>query len=103
MYSDCCTGQNRNRYMLTMLWYACSKLKLDSIEHKFLQTGHTFNEGDSMHLAIEIASKHIDVYTPTHWGVVIQSASHKRKYMVKEMLTRDLLDFKELSQCLVNM
>ena len=56
-----------------------------------------------MHSAIERASKHIDVYTPTHWGVVIQSASHKRKYMVKEMLTRDLLDFKELRQCLVNL
>ena len=103
LYSNCCTGQNRNRYMLTMLWYACSKLNLDSIQHKFLQIGHSFNEGDSMHSAIERASRHIHVYTPTHWGLVIQSASHKRKYMVKKMMPKDLLDFKKFSRCLIHL
>ena len=49
--------------MHTMLWYAWSKLKLDYIKHKSLQTGHKFNEGDIIHSAIERASKHIDVYT----------------------------------------
>ena len=70
LYSYCCTGQNRNRYILTMLWYACTKLKLDSIEHRFLQTGYTLNEGGSMHSAIEKASEHIDISIPPLIGVL---------------------------------
>ena len=44
-----------------------------------------------MHSAIEKASEHIDIYTPTHWGLVIQSALHKGQYMVKDMHDKGLI------------
>lgn len=87
---------------MTMLWFAVSKMDFEYIEQKFLLTGHTFNEGDSVHSAIEKASSNVDVYTPTHWGMVIRSASHRRQYIVKEIMTEDFFDFKDLSKNLLN-
>ena len=56
MYSDNCTGQNKNRYFVTMLWYALQKFGMLSISQKYLEKGHAFIEGDSMHSAVESAS-----------------------------------------------
>ena len=55
LYSDNCGGQNRNRFFLCMLWYALTAFSFETVEHKFLERGHTQNENDSMHSAIETA------------------------------------------------
>ena len=57
LYSDNCSGQNRNRYFLCMLWYAMKRFAFTRIEHKFLERGHTFNDNDWMHSTIETALK----------------------------------------------
>ena len=64
MYSDNCTGQNKNRYFLTKLWYAIQKFGMLSICQKHLEKGHTFSEGDSMHSAVESARRNNKIYTP---------------------------------------
>lgn len=48
-YSDNCSGQQKNQFMLAAYIYALSKYGLNSITHKFLIKGHTQNEGDSVH------------------------------------------------------
>jgi hypothetical protein len=53
-YTDNCTGQNKNKFIINLYMYALSKLEfIQSITHKFLITGHTQNEGDSVHSMIE--------------------------------------------------
>ena len=64
LYSDCCSGQNRNRYMFTALLYAlqeCPNIK--KIEQKFLVSGHTDMEVDSVHSAIDFAQKTVSMYS----------------------------------------
>lgn len=52
LYCDGCYGQNKNRYIFALYLYA-SKLLGISITHRFFETGHSQNEGDSMHACIE--------------------------------------------------
>jgi len=58
MFSDTCGGQNRNQNITAILYYAVQTIQnLKSIEEKFLESGHTYMECDSMHSAIEFAKK----------------------------------------------
>ena len=49
-YSDNCIGQNRNQYVMAALLDTIQRHNnLEFIEQKFLQSGHTQMECDSMH------------------------------------------------------
>ena len=53
LYSDKCGGQNRNKYIISMYAYAIQRLNIESITHRFLESGHSQNENDSIHGVIE--------------------------------------------------
>lgn len=76
--------------------------KIKSITHKFLIVGHTQNEGDSMHAAIEKEKKRMlksgPIYVPSQWSVIVGSAKKQgTPYAVDEISTQDIIDFKDLS------
>ena len=96
-YSDNCVAQNKNRFYVTMLWYCLHKFNLKSIVHRYLEKGHTQNEGDTIHASIENASRNIQIYTTDQWATLIRTACHKNPYTVHQMTLRDFLDFKKLS------
>ncbi|WAR30782.1 hypothetical protein MAR_033324, partial [Mya arenaria] len=89
--------QNKNRYYVAMLWYCLGKYNLHSITHKYLEKGHTQNEGDAIHSSIENASRHVPVYTTSQWATLVRSARNKNPYIVTEMTLRDFYDFKGLA------
>lgn len=101
-YSDNCSAQNKNRYYISMLWYCINLFNLESVEHKYLEKGHTQNEGDSVHATIEHASRNISVYTTGQWAAVIRTARPARPYTVKEMSQNSFFNFAEVSKCLKN-
>ena len=103
LLSNSCGGQNRNPTMAFALWYSLNRYNLTSINHQFLVVGHTFNDGDSAHSAIEHASRKIEIYTPSQWAATIRIGSHKRQYIVKEQTTEDFKDCKEMSTALPNL
>ena len=84
-YSDNCVSQNKNRYYFSMLWYCLHRYNLQSVTHYYLEKGHTQSEGDSMHSAVESASRNIPVYTTGQWATVVRSANHKKPYIVHEI------------------
>ena len=96
-FSDNCAGQNRNRYFLTMLWYSLKTLHLDNVCQKYLERGHTQNENDSVHLAIESSCKHVNLYTTSQWATCMQVARRSNPYYVTEMISENFFDFKHLS------
>lgn len=53
MYSDNCSGQNRNRFVFGAYVLASLKFKNIKITHTFLECRHTQNEADSVHALIE--------------------------------------------------
>ena len=98
MYSDNCCAQNKNRYFVIILWYCLQKFKMVSITQKYLEKGHTFNEGDSIHSTVERASKYCKIYTTAQWAARVRSARPTKPYNVNELNLQDFFDFKELAE-----
>ena len=103
-YSDCCSGQNRNRFVALCLHQALQQpLHLQSIEHKFLVSGHTQMPIDSMHSAIETAKKHSRIYVPDQWHNIICLVRRHNPYKIVPMQFSEFLDYKScISQGTLN-
>lgn len=103
MFSDTCGGQNRNQQMAAALLYAVQNTHLQIIEQKFLESGHSHMECDSMHAAIEYASKNREIFMLRDWIDVFRKARSKRKdvsnepYKINELTFRDFWDLHSLS------
>ena len=96
-YSDNCVPQNKNSILFSMYLLACRKFGI-SIEHRYLEKGHTQMECDSMHARIEAKSRNVTVYVPAQWYGLIRSAKvTKPAYVLKEMSQSDILDFNEVA------
>lgn len=76
-YSDNCTGQQKNKFMLALYVYAVKQLGIESITNKFLIKGHTQNEGDSTHSLIERQMRRLlkggSIYIPETFVIAIRS------------------------------
>ncbi|XP_055676595.1 uncharacterized protein LOC129785944 isoform X3 [Lutzomyia longipalpis] len=99
-WSDNCPGQNKNTLVFGFYQLLAQEFSI-SIEHRFLVKGHTQNEGDSVHAAIERKTKNAAVHSPSHWREKIRSASEKGKYDVIEMTVHDFLNFESLRKNLL--
>ncbi|MEW8545290.1 MAG: hypothetical protein AB2693_17345 [Candidatus Thiodiazotropha sp.] len=96
-YSDACGGQNRNQIIAASLISAVSTMdSIAVVDHKFLASGHTDMECDSMHSAIEFAKKKTPIYVPTQWNTVIHMARRKNPYSVVPLKHSDIIDFKQI-------
>lgn len=101
-YSDSCGGQNRNRYIASLLLYAVKTLEnLKSIQLNFLETGHTQMEVDSMHSCIERAKKKGLIFSPEEYFTIIRMASRNQPYEVYTMTYKDIYDLKALKKNLI--
>lgn len=98
MFSDSCPGQNRNQQVTAIILHAIKTLPLEVIEQKFLVSGHTQMECDSMHSAIEHCSRNKNLYLPNDWFNVMLSARRRKPYTVIEMKHDDFYDLKDLAQ-----
>lgn len=101
-FSDNCAGQNKNRFLIALYLYAVFNLNITSITHKYFITGHSQNEGDSMHATIEKAVKKYKrsspIYIPDHYASIIRSAKKTGSpYKVNELCFKDIFDLKKLT------
>ena len=95
MFSDNCSGQNRNRFTAFVLWYARKYFNITRIAHRFLEKGHTGKENDSIHVILGSATHRIEPYTPEQWFAAVRGVgTSKQRYRVKEMFAEDFYDFK---------
>lgn len=95
LWSDNCGGQNRNRIVFYMYLVAAINLNI-KICHRFMEKGHTQNEGDSVHALIEKTAKGKDIYSPSEWYALVRWAKINNKpYNVIEVNQDMILDFKQ--------
>lgn len=101
-YSDNCSGQQKNRFMIAMYLYAVQTWKVKSITHKFLVRGHTQNEGDNCHSLIEKSVKRAlksgPICVPADYTRIIQSARKTGNPFIVHELEHDFFtDIKKMS------
>ena len=74
-FSDTCAGQNRNQFVAAAMIHAVQQIDhFEMIDLKYMESGHSYMEVDSMHATIENARKHQRIYTPREWELVIRGA-----------------------------
>lgn len=97
-YSDTCAAQNRNSYFISMMIMALNRHPtLQQIDVRYLESGHTYLECDSMHATIERRLKKRKVYTPEQMEIIFQDARITPcPYKVKVMEFSDFLNFKSV-------
>ena len=104
LYSDTCGGQNRNKYVLSVLLLCLKQCPwLEIIDQKFLESGHSQMEVDSVHARIEKTKKSLNISHPSEWDIVFQMARKSNPYNVCPLTFSDIIDAKKLSkQALIN-
>lgn len=95
-YSDRCPGQNLNINSIIADMLIVEKSKsLETIDSKFLISGHTHMECDSAHATIEKFKKRYSksIEVPDDWATMIEKASPK--FEVQKLTSLDFYDFSE--------
>ncbi|KAK3909610.1 UPF0303 protein [Frankliniella fusca] len=92
-YSDTPTGQNRNRMIFSLYMYASGKYNVN-IVHRFLESGHSYSEADSMHARIEDEAKRVqEIFSTDEWINFIKNAKQDGKpYIVSSLKNEEVLD-----------
>ncbi|KAK3907355.1 NAD kinase, partial [Frankliniella fusca] len=98
IYSDSCSGQNKNKFLYSMYYLAARKYNIKII-HRYLEKGHTQMECDSVHAQIEKKTRNTEIFTPAQWYGYIKSAKvQKPAYIVKEIDQTAIFSFKDVAQ-----
>lgn len=102
-YSDRCGGQNLNKNIVYMFGYVtelfAERGRDLTIFHKFMRTGHSHMEVDSLHAAIEKTKKRstIDIDVPHDWAILIASVRRSAPIKVDEMSQKEFKSISDLS------
>lgn len=99
-YCDTASGQNRNQYVLATLRYAVHHVgNIHTIDLKFLESGHSFMECDSVHSRIEKTRKKLRLFTPNDYENVMRAARTKPKpYEIKRWHYSDFYTIRKLTR-----
>lgn len=102
-FSDTCGGQNRNQFICAVMLYAIRTLpSLQTVDLKYMESGHSYLDVDLMHSLIERATKHLKIYTTRDWEVAIAGARKKAPpFIVQRMMHTDFSDLKMLASTLL--
>nr|CAH7758215.1 unnamed protein product [Callosobruchus chinensis] len=99
-FSDTCGGQNRNKFVSAAMLYSVNKLpNLKTIDLKFMESGHSYLEADSMHATIERARRHKKFTIHVN---VSASRLKPRPYLVHHLKYQDFFDLQQLVDCIVH-
>ena len=99
-FCDTCAGQNRNQFLAAALLHTVqTNENLYVVDVKYMESGHSYLEVDSMHNTNERARRHKNIYSPREWEVVIRGARKTgRPYEVQRLVHSDFLAVKQLAK-----
>lgn len=105
LYSDCCTGQNRNiKLSLSLLKLVQDpEMTASSIYHKFLVSGHSYLPNDADFGVIESKAKKKEfIYGPKDWINLVATAKKTNPFKVIEMKREEFISTKMLEDSIIN-
>lgn len=103
IYSDTCGGQNRNiNVALSLMKLTQEENAIDTIDLKFMVSGHSYLPNDADFGNIEQAVRNQTVYTPDDWYRIILTARKTNKFLLVRMESEDFLNTGKLSEAVTN-
>lgn len=99
-FSDNAGGQNKSHFIVKFWFYVIRNTNIQTVDHKFLVSGHSFMECDQNFGLIENAKKNSDreVFVPEHWETIVAKAN--KKFMVVRMTQEDFITLESLKRFL---
>ncbi|KAE8737783.1 hypothetical protein FOCC_FOCC016751 [Frankliniella occidentalis] len=96
LYSDNCSGQNKNRYIFAMFQLK-AVLHEVKITHRFLEPGHTHMDADTIHARIENSTRLKEILDFEDWVQAITEAKETLPaYNVVRLKQSMIFDWKHL-------
>lgn len=88
-FNDNAGGQNKNKHIIKFWSYVVSTTKIETVDHKFLVSGHSFMECDQDFGIIEKRKKKTShVFIPNDWMNIVAQSS--KTFLVHKMTQKDL-------------
>ena len=99
VYSDNCSGQNKNSHMICFWSWLVSKGMFTRIDHKFLVRGHTYLPCDRDFAQIEKRkAAGALIHLPEDWEKIVAEACPSKPFQIQRMKNEDIVDFTPLSK-----
>ena len=88
-FSDNCGGQNKSHITVKFWLWVVNNTQIETVNHKYLMSGHSFNECDQDFGIIEKAKQknEKEIFIPQHWEQAVSKSS--RKFTVVRMEEED--------------
>lgn len=102
IWCDNCAGQNKNRMILMVLIYLVAKKYFNTIDLKFLVSGHSYMPCDRDFGIIEKRKKVCPTMVPEEVAAMIREAKHFQPFNVIMMTADDFYDFAKESDSFLN-
>ncbi|KAL4090146.1 hypothetical protein QTP88_025045 [Uroleucon formosanum] len=102
IWCDNCAGQNKNRVILIVLIYAIAKKYFDTIDLKFLVSGHSYMPCDRDFGIIEKRKKVCSTMVPEEVASMVRDAKHFQPFNVVMMTSDDFYDFAKEADTFLN-
>ncbi len=83
---------------MTALLHAVATTHIELIDQKFLTTGHTQMEADSVHAGIEKTSRNVNIFTPHEYINVMKLARSRNPYKCIQLEHKDFVDYKVMNK-----
>lgn len=102
IWSDNCAGQNKNKIILFTLIFLVSNGVFDSIEQRFLVSGHSFMPCDRDFALIEKRKRVVNAIVPNDLILIIESAKYTPPFEVINMTNIGFWDIKKAANAFLN-
>ncbi|KAJ8948619.1 hypothetical protein NQ314_008382 [Rhamnusium bicolor] len=102
IWSDNCVGQNKNKIILFVLIFFVIHGIFETVEHKFLISGHSFMASDRDFALIEKRKRLMKAFVPKDLHEVVTSARYTPPFEVIDMEIHGFWDIKSLAEEFLN-
>lgn len=103
MWCDNCAGQNKNKMLVFAMFYLVASGWFESIECRFLVSGHSFMPCDQDFAMIEKRKRRVAAMVPAEIKEMIQSSKLNNPFDVVDIEDGDIIDFNVMANQFLNM
>lgn len=103
VWSDNCTAQNKNRMIVFIYMFLVSCGLFDTIEHRYLVSGHSFLQCDRDFAIIEKRKRKCALMVPEDLHHVILSSTHTGRFEIVDMCQKKFFDIQAAADKMLNL
>lgn len=103
VWSDNCTAQNKNRMIVFIYIFLVSCGLFDTIEHRYLVSGHSFLQCDRDFALIEKRKRKYAPMVPEDIHHVILSSTHTGRFKILDMSQEKFFDVQAAADIMLNL